>query len=130
MRGVSDLSVKPRRQQANGGENRFKFSCRVIALTYISMALRYRNHLIVPKATFDFQLGHWNVGAHVQFKEKGTLKDVLIPCATHSFPNEKAARKHILRKAKNWINANRLDGGKSAGPVLVYTRSEHGDHKG
>ena len=93
------------------------------------MPLRYRNHLILEKATFDFQLGHWKVWAHVQFREKNTLNDVLIPCATHSFSNEKAARKHILQKAKDWINAKRSHGTKSAGPVLVYSRSEHGDHK-
>ena len=69
------------------------------------------------------------VRAHVQFREKGTFNDVLIPSATHSFPNEKAARKHIVQKAKHWINAKRSHGAKSAGPVLVYTRSEDGDHK-
>jgi hypothetical protein len=93
------------------------------------MALRYRNHLILAKVTFDFQLGHWVVRAHVQFSENGTSNDVLIRSATHSFPNEKAARKHILQKAKHWINGKRATGAKSAGPVLVYTRSEHGDHK-
>ena len=66
----------------------------------------------------------------MQFREKGTFNDVLIPSGTHSFANEKAARKHIIQKAKHWINARRSHVTKSAGPVLVYTRSEHGDHKG
>ena len=94
------------------------------------MALRYRNHLILEKATFDFQLGHWVVRAHVQFREKNTFTDVLINSTTHSFPTEKAATKHIVQKAKTWIDAKRSHGTTSAGPVLVYTRSEHGDHKG
>jgi hypothetical protein len=93
------------------------------------MALRYRNHLILEKASFDFQLGHWVVRAHVQFREKGTFNDVLIPSGTHAFANEKAARKHIIGEAKRWINARGSDGTKSVGPVLIYTWSEHGDHK-
>ena len=93
------------------------------------MALRYRNHLILEKANLDSKSGFWNVRAHVQFNEGGTFHDVLIPCATQSFPSEKGAKKHILRKAKNWINTSRSLVGKSAGPVLVYTRGEHLDHE-
>ena len=93
------------------------------------MALRYRNYLILEKANLDSKSGFWNVRAHVQFNEGGIFHDVLIPCATHSFPSEKAAKKHILQKAKNWINTTRSHVAKSAGPVLVYTRGEHADHE-
>jgi hypothetical protein len=83
--------------------------------------------LILEKATFDFNSGLWNVSAQVQFNESGTFHDVLIRCRTHSFKNERDARKHIIENAKNWIDNRRSHAQKSAGPVLAYSAGKERD---
>jgi hypothetical protein len=71
------------------------------------MAVRYRNHLVLEKATLNPQSGLWVVRARVQFNENGTFNDVMIPCPTHFFSTERDAEKHILEEAKKWVD-NRL----------------------
>ena len=71
------------------------------------MAVRYRKHLILEKATLNAKTGFWNVRARVQFNENGIFHDVLIPEPTHSFAIEGDAAKYIVGEAKKWVD-NRL----------------------
>jgi hypothetical protein len=81
------------------------------------MAVRYRNHLILEKATLNLKSGVWTVRAHIQFNQNGTFHDVLIPCPTHSFTSERDAEKYILKEAKTWVDHRLLHVAKSAGSV-------------
>ena len=73
------------------------------------MPLRYRNHLIIEKATYDASTGSWTVRAHIQYNEHIEFCDVLISGPGEGFKTPKTAHRYIFAKAKDWVN-NRLDG--------------------
>ena len=64
------------------------------------MPLRYRNHLIIEKATFDAQTGFWNVRAQIQYNEHIEFRDVLIAGPIGRFQNTKVSGKLYLREGK------------------------------
>ena len=72
------------------------------------MPLRYRNHLIIEKATFDASTGLWTVRAHIQYNDQIEFCDILISGPAEGFRTRKTAEKHIFAKAKDWVN-NRLE---------------------
>lgn len=69
------------------------------------MATRYRNHLILEKANLDPQTGYWTVRAHIQYNEHITFRDVLITGPSGVFTTQNEAEKHIIEKAKEWVDA-------------------------
>ncbi len=69
------------------------------------MATRYRNHLILEKANLDPQTGYWMVRAHIQYNEHITFRDVLITGPNDVFTTQNEAEKHIIEKAKEWVDA-------------------------
>ena len=69
------------------------------------MATRYRNHLILQKANLDPHTGYWSVRAHIQYNEHITFRDVLITGPSGVFTTENEAEKHIIEKAKEWVDA-------------------------
>jgi hypothetical protein len=73
------------------------------------LPLRYRNHLIIEKATFDASTGSWTVRAHIQYNEHIEFCDVLISGPGEGFKTRKTAHRYIFAKAKEWVNS-RLDG--------------------
>jgi hypothetical protein len=80
------------------------------------LPLRYRNHLIIEKATVDPQTGFWNVRAHIQYNEHIEFRDVLIRGPIGRFKTQKAAESYIFVSAKEWVNS-RLDGLKAAADI-------------
>ena len=79
----------------------------------ISLPLRYRNHLIIEKATLDTQTGFWNVRAHIQYNEQIQFRDVLITGPRERFKTRKSAENYIFVIAKEWVNS-RLESLKAA----------------
>ena len=77
------------------------------------MPIRYRNHLIIEKATFDPQTGFWKVRAHIQYNENIEFRDVLITGPIGQFKSQKSAENYIFVKAKEWVNS-RLDAPQAA----------------
>ena len=80
------------------------------------MPLRYRNHLIIEKATLDPQTGFWNVRAHIQYNEQIQFRDVLITGPTERFKTRKSAENYIFVRAKEWVNS-RLESLKAAAAI-------------
>ena len=80
------------------------------------MPLRYRNHLIIEKATLDPQTGFWNVRAHIQYNEQIHFRDVLITGPSAGFKTRKLAENYIFLRAKEWVNS-RLEALKAAAAV-------------
>ena len=73
----------------------------------ISLPLRYRNHLIIEKATFDQQTGFWSIRAHIQYNENIEFRDILIT-PIEQFRTRRAAERYIFTKGKEWVD-NRLE---------------------
>ena len=80
------------------------------------MPLRYRNHLIIEKATSNSQTRFWNVRAHIQYNEQIQFRDVLITGPTELFKTRKSAENYIFVSAKEWVNS-RLEGLKAAAEI-------------
>jgi hypothetical protein len=72
------------------------------------LPLRYRNHLIIEKATFDASTGSWTVRAHIQYNEHIEFCDILISGPAEGFKTRRTAERYIFAKAKEWVN-NRLE---------------------
>ena len=81
-----------------------------------SLPLRYRNHLIIEKATLDLQTGFWNVRAHIQYNEHIEFRDVLITGPIGRFKTQKSAENYIFVTAKEWVNS-RLEALKAAAVI-------------
>ena len=77
------------------------------------MPLRYRNHLIIEKATLDAETGFWNVRAHIQYNERIQFRDVLITGPSERFKTRRSAENYIFLMAKEWVN-NRLEALRAA----------------
>jgi hypothetical protein len=80
------------------------------------LPLRYRNHLIIEKATFDASTGFWTVRAHIQYNEHIEFCDILISGPAEGFKTRKIAEKYIFAKARDWVN-NRLENLNADGRV-------------
>ena len=80
------------------------------------MPLRYRNHLIIEKATLDSNTGFWNVRAHIQYNEHIVFRDVLIAGPIGQFKTQKSAENYIFVRAKEWVNS-RLEDLKAAAVI-------------
>ena len=85
------------------------------------MATRYRNHLILDKATLDRQSGYWTVRAHIQYNEHITFRDVLITGPDDVFTTESEAQKHIVKKAKEWVDSRLGETGPSSRLIIRLT---------
>jgi hypothetical protein len=69
------------------------------------MTERHRNHLIFVKTNQDPETHLWTASAHVQFNEDlRTFRDVWLPRPTARFETEAGAEKHMVNRAKEWID--------------------------
>jgi len=68
------------------------------------LPLRYLNHLIIEKATFDASTSSWTVRAHIQYNEHIAFCDILISGPAEGFKTQRTAERYIFAKAKEWVN--------------------------
>jgi hypothetical protein len=67
------------------------------------MAVRYKKHLILATIDQDEGVGTWTATAHIQFTEKLSFHNVIIR-GSSMFLTKREAEKHIVEKAKQWID--------------------------
>ena len=85
-------------------------------LPRVTMAERYRNHLIFVTGDLEPQTNLWTARAHIQFNESSrTFRDVWLPSPTVRFETKRQSEEHMMKEAKKWID-DKI--GDSAGRTL------------